>query len=69
MSKTMMVVKIGVAEDKIGVDNADAAAALFFVLGEFDAIIVYIDKIYKPKSWFYFIIEFLRDNNHTNKTL
>jgi hypothetical protein len=31
---------------------ADDAAALFFVLGEFAAIIVYIDKIYKPNPGF-----------------
>jgi hypothetical protein len=41
-----------VAEDKIGVDNADVAAALFFVFEEFAAIIVYIDKIYKPNPGF-----------------
>jgi hypothetical protein len=57
MINAMMVVKIGVAEDKIGVDNADAdvadvAAALFFVFEEFAAIIVYIDKIYKPNPGF-----------------
>ena len=45
MINAMMVLKIGMAV-------ADDAAALFFVFEEFAAIIVYIDKIYKPNPGF-----------------